>query len=144
MQWWINTISLEHVEIGAEGGFTQAGHGTAAPVGRLQRGDGVIFYSPRTALRGGEPLQQFTAAGIVTDDEPYQVEVTQDFHPYRRRLRFLSVTAVSARPLVAQLHLVTDVTHWGYPFRRGLFPIDDHDAELILVAMGAPSPGSGS
>jgi hypothetical protein len=137
MQWWINTISREHVELGHDGGFTQAGHGKAAALRRLKRDDGVIFYSPRTALVGGEPLQQFTAAGIVTDDEPYQGEIAPDFHPYRRRLRFFPVTAADARPLVAELHLVTDVTHWGYPFRRGLFTIDNHDADLILTALGA-------
>lgn len=137
MPWWINTISREHVDVGRAGGFTQAGHGKAAPLRRLQRGDGVIFYSPRTALRDGEPLQQFTAAGIVTDDEAFQVEMTPDFHPYRRRLRFLPVTAVDARPLVGELHFVSDVTRWGYPYRRGLFSIDDHDADVILTALGA-------
>jgi hypothetical protein len=27
MRYWINTVSLEHVERGVEGGFTQADHG---------------------------------------------------------------------------------------------------------------------
>jgi hypothetical protein len=99
-RYWINTISRDHVLRGMAGapkrarviqgapkragvitGFTQANHGRKTGVRKLQRGDLMVFYSPRTSYPGGEPLQHFTALGRITDDEPYQVEMTPDFHP---------------------------------------------------------------
>ena len=55
------------------------------PPGRTQvkRGDLIVFYSPKSAIEGGEPLQSFTALGRVADDEPYQAEVTPTFRPWR-------------------------------------------------------------
>ena len=65
---WVNTISLTHVHRGIEGGFTQADHGSSNRLSRLQAGDRIVFYSPRTDHPDGEPLQQFTACGVVTGD----------------------------------------------------------------------------
>ena len=67
---WVSTISRDHVQRGVEGGFTQAGHGKASGLRRLGVGDWLAFYSPKTSLREGEPLQAFTAIGRVADDEP--------------------------------------------------------------------------
>jgi len=136
MKHWINTISLEHVERGVEGGSTQADHGRNTRLRRLERGDWLVFYSPRTALRGGEPVQAFTAIGRIADDEPFQVEMAPDFHPWRRRVDFLPCRPAPARPLVGSLSFITDVQRWGYPFRRGLFEVPAEDFETIATAMG--------
>ena len=45
---WVNTVSLNHVHRGIAGGFMQADHGSDARLRRLQVGDRVVFYSPRT------------------------------------------------------------------------------------------------
>ncbi len=89
MIFWINTISKNHVLKGVEGGFTQTDHGENARLKRLVKGDYMVFYSPRTEYKGGEPLQSFTAIGQITDDIPYQVEMSPDFHPWRRKFKFL-------------------------------------------------------
>jgi hypothetical protein len=47
----------------------------------LGKGDLLVFYSPRTEFRGGEPLRAFTAIGRITDEEPFQVEMTPGFRP---------------------------------------------------------------
>ena len=133
---WINTISLDHVELGVAGGFTQADHGKNTRLRRLERADWLIFYSPRTTMRSGEPVQAFTALGRVADDEPFQVEMTPDFHPWRRRVEFVPSHQADARPLVASLSFVTDEQRWGYPFRRGLFEVPAEDAATIAHAMG--------
>ncbi len=75
MNYWINTISRNHVERGVAGGFTQAGHGKPAGLKRLRAGDWMVFYSPKTDYEGGEPLQAFTAIGQVSDEELYQVDL---------------------------------------------------------------------
>ncbi len=133
---WVNTVSLEHVQMGVDGGFTQAEHGKNTRLRQLRPGDGIVFYSPRTAMRSGETLQRFTALGTVTDEEPYQVSMIADFHPWRLAVRFEEeVGQAEARPLLDQLSFVTDKRRWGLPFRRGLFPIPTADFEIIAAAM---------
>jgi hypothetical protein len=134
---WMNTISLEHVRLGVAGGFTQADHGRATRLRRLRRGDRLVFYSPRTAMRSGAPLQRFTAIGIVADDEPYQVRMRPDFEPWRRRVDFMEVEPAEVRPLLGRLSFVTDERRWGLPFRRGLFPITADDFGVIAEACRA-------
>ena len=132
---WINTVSRAHVRAAVEGGFTQADHGRNARLKRLRRGDRLAFYSPRTEFRGGVPLQAFTAIGTVTDDEPYQVEVSPDFHPWRRRVDFEATQEAPIRPLLERLSFTPDSSHWGVVFRRGLFEVPCEDVELIASAM---------
>jgi hypothetical protein len=132
---WVNTGSRDHVLLGVADGFTQAGHGRATKLRRLARDDLVVFYSPRTALHDGQPLQCFTALGRVVDDEPYQVAMTPTFHPWRRRLAFLTSVAVPIRPLLEHLDFIADKRRWALPFRRGLFEIAKADLVLIANAM---------
>ncbi|CAN5275459.1 hypothetical protein BH24ACT9_BH24ACT9_14460 [soil metagenome] len=134
-RYWVNTVSLEHVQLGVAGGFTQADHGGSTRLKRLGPGDGLVFYSPRMAMRGGQPLQEFTAMGRVSGTEPYQVEMSADVHPWRLRVDFIDVTPAPARPLVEELSFITDTKRWGYPFRRGLFEIDRTDFLRIAAAM---------
>ncbi len=134
---WINTISLNHVHRGIAGGFTQADHGSSTRLSRLQVGDRILFYSPRTDYPDGAPLQQFTAWGVVTGTEVYQVDLGPDFHPWRRAVRFEPCVPVPIRGLLDQLSFVPDEQHWGMPFRRGLFPIPAEDFDRIIAAMGA-------
>ena len=65
MTYWINTVSADHVQRGVAGGFTQANHGKPHMLRKMARDDWIIFYSPKTALEGGEPLQAFTADGPI-------------------------------------------------------------------------------
>jgi hypothetical protein len=91
-------------------------------------------------MRAGEPLQRFTAIGIVADDEPYQVQMSETFHPWRRRLDVLDSQPAAARPLVDRLSFVADPQRWGLPFRRGLFEVPAADLQVIADAMGADLP----
>ena len=134
-RYWVNTISLDHVVLGVEGGFTQADHGRDTRLRRLCRGDEIAFYSPRHSLGAGKPLQQFTALGMIADDEPYRVEVRADFAPWRRRIEFEVVRAVPIRPLLPMLGFITDEQKWGVPFRRGLFEVPAGDFGVIAGAL---------
>jgi hypothetical protein len=137
--YWVNTVSLEHVELGVEGGFTQVDHGKDARLRKLRRGDGVVFYSPRTAMRSGRPLRQFTALGTVTGEEPFQVKVRPDFHPWRLEVDFEETHPADAGPLLEKLSFITDVKQWGVPFRQGLFEIGADDFAIIRAAMTPPA-----
>jgi hypothetical protein len=132
---WINTVSRDHVQRGVQGRFTQANHGKPHMLRKMARGDWIVFYSPKTALEGGAPLQAFTALGQIADDAPYQVEMTPDFHPWRRDVGFLPCNETPIRPLIDDLGFIEDKKRWGYKFRFGVFSIDDHDLDLIRSAM---------
>lgn len=132
MTYWINTVSADHVQRGVAGGFTQANHGKPHMLRKMARGDWIIFYSPKTALEHGEPLQAFTAIGRVTDDQPYQEQSTD---PWRRRMEFLPCTATPIRPLLDRLEFIVDPQRWGYKFRFGVFRIEEPDFLLIRSAM---------
>ena len=136
MNYWLNAVSRDHVQLGMAGGFTQANHGKSTNLKRLKRGDLIAFYSSRTSLHDGEALQQFTALARVTDDEPYQAVMAPDFHPWRRNVEPLPSTPAAIRPLIAELSFIKDKQRWGYPFRFGLFAIPEADFRLIAVAMG--------
>jgi EVE domain len=135
MRYWINTISKDHLQKGIGGGFTQADHGKNTRLKRLSKGDYLIFYSPKTSLKGGDIVQAFTAIGVIDDDVPYQVEMTPDFHPWRRKVKFLESEEVGIKLLLKCLTFIKDKQHWGYPFRMGLFEIHEADFELIANAM---------
>jgi len=135
MRYWVNTISREHVLKGVEGGFTQADHGGDRRLKRLGRGDRIVFYSPRTEFDGGTPLQSFTAIGEVTDDAPFQVQLTSEFAPWRRRVVFATSVEAPIRPLIEHLDFITNKTSWGFMFRRGLFEIPAADFAKIEEAM---------
>ena len=140
---WINTVSRDHVERGVRGRFTQANHGKPNMLRKMARGDWVVFYSPKTAYPKGEPLQAFTAIGQIADDEPYQVEMSDDFHPWRRNVDFLACTETAIKPMIDQLDFIEDKTRWGYKFRFGVFKISDRDLEVIRSAMtGAAAQGA--
>ena len=135
MKCWVNTISRDHVRLGVEGGFTQAGHGKTSGLKRLSAGDWLAFYSPKTSLRDGERLQAITAIGRVVDDELYQVQMAPGFAPCRRNIEFLECVETPIAPLIGELTFIKDKRHWGYVFRFGLFEIPHEDFELIKRAM---------
>jgi len=134
---WVNTISRDHVLAGTAGGFTQAGHGKAAGLKRLNAGDWLVFYSPKTSLHGGEPLRAFTAVGRVVDDRLYQVEMAPGFVPWRRNVEFAACIEASIGPLIEKLSFIKDKPRWGYVFRFGLFEIPCRDFDVIRAAMRA-------
>jgi hypothetical protein len=134
---WVNTISRDHVRAGVAGGFTQAGHGKSTRLKRLDAGDGLVFYSPKTSLQGGEPLKAFTAIGRVSDDRLYQVETAPGFVPWRRDIEFAACVEAPIEPLIEELSFIRDKRRWGYVFRFGLFEIPCRDFDLIKAAMTA-------
>jgi hypothetical protein len=134
-RYWVNTVSREHVLRGVAGGFMQADHGRPTRLQRMAKGDRIVFYSPRTELGGGEALQAFTAIGEVLDDATYQVEVSEDFKPWRRNVDFGEFREAPVRPLLPQLDFIRNKESWGIVFRRGFFEIAERDFRIIEAAM---------
>ncbi|MCZ7356502.1 MAG: EVE domain-containing protein [Candidatus Methanoperedens sp.] len=134
-KFWINTVSKEHVMLGKQNGFVQSGHGKPAPLKRLKKGDRIIFYSPKTSLENGEPLKSFTAIASIIDDKIYQVELSDDFKPYRINAQYEDCNEVKIEPLIENLSFIKNKKSWGYMFKFGLFKIDKRDFDLIYSKM---------
>ena len=140
--YWVSTISRDHVRLSIKGGFTQAGHGKSSGLKRLKADDWLVYYSPKTSLRNGEPVQAFTGIGRVVDEELYQVEQAPGFTPWRRNIEFVRGTEAPIRPLIDKLSFIKDKRRWGYMFRVGLFKIPQEDFAVISRAMTVKNPSS--
>ncbi|MCG2576969.1 EVE domain-containing protein [Dechloromonas sp. XY25] len=139
---WIAVASAEHVRIGRAGGFMQVCHGKAAPLRRIRPGDGVVYYSPTDKFGEPTPLRCFTALGRVVTGEPYQADMGNGFHPFRRDVRWAEAKAAPIAPLLDRLEFSAGKKNWGYQLRFGLFEVSDHDFELIARAMEAEAMAS--
>lgn len=130
-KFWVIVASKDHVLHGVAGGFIQAGHGKRTGLARMHAGDRILYYSPKVAFEGNEPLQAFTALGEVVDDEIVQVEMSPDFKPFRRNVKYQYAGEVMIRPLIEDLRFITNKKAWGSTFRFGLLAIHQDDFERI-------------
>ena len=135
IKYWVLVASKDHVKKGIADGFAQACHGKASPLRRMKKDDFILYYSGKQVLGKPELSQEFTAIGKVTNDEIYQVKVSQDFNPSRRNIEFLKSVDVSILPLINELDFIQNKKSWGYPFRFGFFEIKQHDFDLISSLM---------
>ena len=134
---WVAVASADHVRRGRTGGFMQVCQGKGGPLRRLRAGDGIVYYSPTASLRGADRLQAFTSIGLVKDERIYQVEMCDDFRPFRRDVNYVDASEASILPLLDKLELTRGRPNWGYPFRLGLVEITARDFAVISTAMAA-------
>jgi EVE domain len=136
-RYWVGVASEEHVNAGVAGGFAQLGHGKHAPVQKLSPGDWIIYYSPRSKMKGGEPVQAFTSIGKVKVGEAYQVYQAKGFRPFRRDVAYRRTAQPAAMAeLREKLSFTRDRgSHWGMALRRGVFEIPEEDFILIARTM---------
>jgi hypothetical protein len=128
--------SRNHAQLGIDGGFIQANHGKEAPLRRIGKGDWIVLYSPKETFEGQTPCRKFAALGEVKDDRVYQVQMTEDFRPFRRDVKFVSdAIETPIEPLVAKLTFIKNKKSWGYVFRFGLIEIPRNDFSLIASNM---------
>jgi hypothetical protein len=133
--YWVIVASKNHVQNGVEKGIAQANHGKAAPLKRMQVGDGILYYSPKIEFEGNQKLQAFTANGRVRDDKIYQFDMGDGFIPYRRDVEYFDCVDVPIQPLVVDLTFIVNKQSWGYLFRFGFFEIPKIDFDLIASNM---------
>jgi hypothetical protein len=136
-KYWIGVASRDHVMKGVEGGFCQLGHGKMSAVRRLSPDDWIAYYSPRTEIRGGDPVQAFTAIGRIKSAEPYLFDMGRGFVPARRDVAFVACKQAPIRPLIDRLGFIKNKKNWAYPFRLGILSVPAEDFRLIAEAMQA-------
>jgi EVE domain len=140
LRYWVGVASREHVIKGVEEGFCQLCHGKSSSLKRLQPQDWIVYYSPRSAMNGGDTVQAFTALGQILAGDPYPVDMGNGFVPYRRDVRFMSVREVAIRPMIDELSFIKNKQSWGYVFRFGLIEIPEADFNKIVAAMKQETP----
>ena len=133
--YWIGVVSRDHVARGVAGGFAQLNHGKAGPLERMQPGDGLVYYSPRTTFPDGAPLQAFTAIGRISPGALYESRDAGEAL-FRRRVSYLPAAEAPIKPLIEELSFIRSKTHWGAAFRFGVVRIPAEDFARIAVAMG--------
>src|SRR6187402_3115869 len=105
MRYWLAVVQREHVLRGVSLGIVQTNHGAKSGIQRMKPGDGLVYYSPKTAYPDGDPLREFTAIGTIADGEPWQ-EAQGEFNPWRRRVDYdQAATAIPIAPLLDVLEL---------------------------------------
>jgi hypothetical protein len=133
--YWIGVVSKSHVDLGVAGGFTQLNHGKAGPLERMQPGDGLVYYSPRTDYPYGAPLQAFTAIGRVASGDIFQADA-DGMKPFRRVIEYLPASPAPIKPLLPDLSFIRSKEHWGAAFRFGFLRVPQEDFARIAQAMG--------
>lgn len=135
-RYWLAVVSRDHVERAVEQGIVQVNHGKRAPVERMAPGDGLVYYSPRTGMREGEPVRAFTALGAIDDVPVWQADDQGGcFRPWRRQVGY---DKTARQTPIAELQTELDLTgkpNWGIVLRRGLVELTAHDFDLISRAM---------
>ena len=134
-RYWIGVVSESHVKHGVEQGIGQTCHGKATKLRQMSEGDYLIYYSPRTDMKDGEPLQAFTALGRVADNSVYLFQMSETFVPYRRKIQYVSCRNVSIRGLLHKLSFTRDRRNWGQVFRYGQFEVSEDDFMMIANEM---------
>ncbi len=139
-KFWIGVASKEHVENGVKLGICQFCHGKSAPAKRLKKDDFIIYYSSKVTMEGSELYQKFTAIGVIQDDKAYQVEMGDEFKPFRRNVKYFEAKHLDIRPLIPKLLFIKNKNSWGYVFRYGFLEIDKKSFDLIANGMLGYNP----
>jgi len=139
---WMGVVSRDHVQKGVRLGIAQVNHGKRAPLERMQPGDGIVYYSPRTTYPDGPPLKAFTAIGRIAEGDVWQAK-DGDFEPWRRVADWWTDAVEAQISLLTRDLELTSGQNWGYALRRGLLTLSDGDFATIAEAMGVADRASG-
>lgn len=134
-KYWLIVASKDHVKTGIAEGIAQACHGKASPLRKMKKDDFVIYYSGRQTFDKPEKCQEFTAIGQVLDDEVFQLQLTENFSPSRKKIEFFNSEDVSILPMINDLDFIRNKKRWGAPFRFGFLEIPKNDFKLIYSKM---------
>jgi hypothetical protein len=136
-KFWLGVVHRSHALRGVEKGIARTNHGARFGMARMTRGDGFVFYSPKTVYPDGPALRAFTAIGRVADDEEWQGE-EDGYLPWQRRIDYdASALETPIAPLIDKLELTRGKANWGFQLLRGHLEISEHDFAVIAAEMGA-------
>lgn len=118
---WVIVASRDHARRGLGDGFVMANHGKRAPLERMNAGDGILVYSPKTAYPDGQPLRAITIVGEVTGDAPEPSAVIPG--GFRRAATLREITPLSLDRIRGHIPVSR--------LRFGSFSLSPGDSEAI-------------
>lgn len=130
-KFWVVVTSRDHALDGMKEGIVQINHGKEMPLRQMSPGDYVLFYAGKKIYGQKELSQSFVALAVLTHELIFQIEVSADFKPFRRRAKYQKVEETAIRPLISELDFIRNKQKWGFVFRSGIFEISKHDFDLI-------------
>ncbi len=133
--YWIVVASRDHALIGVKDSIIQANHGKRTALDRMRPGDRIAIYSPRETFGVKGSLKAFTALCTVAEGEVYQVELSPDFKPFRRRAHYEPVTDVPISAVLPRLDFIRNKASYGAVFRFGFVKVPEEDFRVIEAAM---------
>ena len=128
MKYWLGVVSKEHVLRGVEGGFCQVCHGKAVPLKRMKKGDYLIYYSPKISMDSDIKCQEITAIGKMKDERIYQFQMSENFIPYRRNVKFLKLKGKCS---INELREHPEWSKYSKQLRYGHFQVSEEFFEFI-------------
>lgn len=138
--YWIGVVSGDAAQHGQRD-FGPYDHANVQPLRRMKAGDGFVHYSPGVAFRGKEPLQFFTAIGVLKERPSYLFDMGGGSVPHRRDIDWVEGREVPIRPWLDNLEFAEGSRNWSHKFRFGHLAISEHDFRVIAQAMHA-DPGT--
>jgi hypothetical protein len=118
---WVIVAARDHARRGLAEGFIMANHGKRAPLARMNAGDRIIVYSPKTTFPDGEPFQAIAIVGTVTGTGPEPSAVIPGGFRLRADLR--EIEPIPLAEVRDQLPMSR--------IRFGFFELPNDDAEAI-------------
>ena len=120
-----------HVDLVVDAGVVVLGLKGPNGVRKLRPGDGVIYYSPKTAP-DGEVLRSFTAVGTVLGDMEYERDFPSGTKLWVRAVDWHPVVGdVSIYDLLKDLSWIKKPKNWGFYMRGAHRAIPEADFNLI-------------
>jgi hypothetical protein len=133
-KYFIATVSREHVLKGKDLGIIQVCHGNKSRLSSIKKDDFLIYYSSREFFQKEITCKKFTAICKITSEEPYQVKMTEDFHPWRKDAFYFESKDAYFYDLKDVL-VFTKNKNYPLLMRYGLFEICFEDFEIIKNKM---------
>ena len=125
-----------HADMCVAEGVVVLGLGGPSGVRKLRAGDGVVYYSPKTAP-DGEVLRSFTAIGRVVGDSEYERSVGGGAPLWVRDVAWRTdPDIVSIYDLLDNLSWIKKPKNWGFYMRGSHRAVPEDDYEKISAAMG--------
>lgn len=135
-KFWVNVVSLEHVQTGVEQAITQSCHGKSSSLKKMSKDDWIVHYSAKEAFQGTKACQKFTSIGQVADHDVYQYDMGGGFVPWRRKINYLDCKAVPIAGLLEDLSFTKGKERsWGMVFRYGFLEMKMQDFLILYREM---------
>jgi hypothetical protein len=138
-RYWIGVAASETVGTAVAEGVLHLSLGGREALQRLEPGDVVALYAPRTRFRHGDRVQSFVAIGAMEGKATWLREwADEGLVSWVRMARYEEgLEPAPIRPLLPFFSFIGNPRYWGIAFRSGLIEVSEGDIGAVRRAMSA-------